>query len=120
MNSKEKFLLSIHNSIINLLEDDRLDERRRMELLAFCILTKIDGEAVDCGPFVLKPLNEQGDEGEDIAGNLHHQLMDMKKDLREVVRTDMQDHTQIVEEGEDVKTTLQKTYTQFVLGRQSK
>ena len=76
---RKKFLLSIHHSIEDLMQDERLNEERRMELLAFCILTKIDGESCDCGPFALKPLDEKGKEGKDIAGCLHHEFMDIRE-----------------------------------------
>lgn len=111
---KDKFLLSIHNSINQLLEDKRLDEKRRMELLAFSILTKIDGECIECGPFALRSLDEQGKEGEDIAGNLHHELMNMKdKLLKTVYPNPNQNHTQIVEENKEPETTLQETYSKL-------
>lgn len=72
---KNRFLLSIKNSINELMNDKRLNEKRRMELLAFSILVKIDGESGDCGPFALRSINGKGKEGKDIAGNLHHDLM---------------------------------------------
>ena len=48
--------------------------RRAAELTAFSILVSIDGEAIECGPYALRPIDRNGKEGRDIAGTLHHEL----------------------------------------------
>jgi hypothetical protein len=41
---------------------------------AFSIFVALDGEASGCGPYAVRPLNEDGEEGKDIAGSLHSLL----------------------------------------------
>ena len=43
---------------------------------AFSILVALDGEACGCGPYSVKPIDTEGKEGKDIAGNLHHNIHD--------------------------------------------
>ena len=45
---------------------------------AFSILVALDGEACDCGPYVVRPINDKGREGEDIAGSLHNEMYNIK------------------------------------------
>jgi len=40
----------------------------------FSILVALDGEAVDCGPYSVRPIDDKGKEGADIAGSLHNEL----------------------------------------------
>lgn len=48
--------------------------------VAFRILTLIDGEsAIAGGPYSLRPIDEHGNEGIDIAGNLHELFCAMIK-----------------------------------------
>lgn len=44
------------------------------KVTALSILAALDGEAVQCGPYALRPIDEHGNEGEDIAGSLHERL----------------------------------------------
>jgi len=43
---------------------------------AFSILVALDGEACDCGPYAVRPIDEDGlgTEGVDIAGHLHEEM----------------------------------------------
>lgn len=45
--------------------------RERMEGVVFSVLVAIDGEASDTGPYSLRAVDENGNEGDDIAGGLH-------------------------------------------------
>ena len=45
---------------------------------AFSILVAIDGEAAFCGPYALRPIDDKGHEGDDIAGALHEQFSQME------------------------------------------
>lgn len=48
--------------------------RDTSRITAFSILVALDGGAIECGPYAVRPFNENGEEGEDIAGSLHHSL----------------------------------------------
>jgi hypothetical protein len=52
----------------------RETERGRMELLVFSILVTIDGEGGEIGPYSLRPQDDDGNEGGDLAsdGDMHH------------------------------------------------
>ena len=80
--SKEEekiFLTEIWNSIDEI--DNMKDEssRRKLELLAFSILVMLDGEKAFFPPFAVRPIDEKGKEGEDIAGSLHNNFHKMQE-----------------------------------------
>lgn len=109
IDKKRNFLKSIHQLILQIEDDERLDSGRKLEVLAFSILATIDGESIDCGPFVLREVDEAGNEGEDIGGNLHNEFKAIKNDLKiTVVPNIFDDHAQVVEEGSLPKETLMK------------
>jgi hypothetical protein len=47
------------------------------EGVAFSILVALDGEALACGPYAVRPINQRGKEGRDIAGSLHERFHDV-------------------------------------------
>lgn len=47
--------------------------------LAFSILVALDGGAVEVGPFAVRSIDEDGNEGEDIAGSLHEKFCNMEQ-----------------------------------------
>jgi hypothetical protein len=52
--------------------------RERLEGLAFSILVAFDGDG-STPPYAIRPLDEDGDEGEDIAGYLHELFSQRRK-----------------------------------------
>lgn len=48
------------------------------EGVAFSILVMIDGESPHAGPFALRQVDEDGKEGNDIAGHLHDEFCKIK------------------------------------------
>jgi hypothetical protein len=50
------------------------------EYVAFRVLTLIDGESTIAGPYALRPIDEHGNEGIDIAGDLHELFCAMMKE----------------------------------------
>ena len=54
-------------------------QREIAEGVAFSILVALDGEAVACGPYAVRSIDEQGKEGENIAGTLHEEFVDDKE-----------------------------------------
>lgn len=104
------FLTRIHELIQRLKYDDLISEEKKLEMVAFGVLVMIDGENPFCGPYALKPLDEDGNEGEDIAGDLHNNFYSIKDKLKMTVKeNEIDDHSQIVPEGEELETTLLRT-----------
>lgn len=69
---EQKFIKEIHSLIDQVLKSNRETEKEKLEMLAFGILVTIDGESLADGPYSLRPINNKGKEGKDIAGNLHN------------------------------------------------
>lgn len=63
-----------------------LTEQQRLEGVVFSILVAIDGEAVDIGPYMLKPTKEGGKWGPDIGGDLHNLFYKLKKSAASKVK----------------------------------
>jgi len=86
MSIKQKFFQEINSKIDFWKQGDGSIEEK-LRGLAFSILVIIDGES-SIGPFALKPIDENGNEGENIAGELHHEFENItdeaKKKLKEI------------------------------------
>ena len=54
--------------------------REKMEGLVFSILVALDGESGGVPPYAVRPLDEDGNEGEDIAGCLHELFCQKSKE----------------------------------------
>jgi hypothetical protein len=57
--------------------------RERMEGAVFSILVILDGENGTLPPYVVRPLDENGNEGEDIAGCLHELFCHKRRERQE-------------------------------------
>lgn len=75
MTQRDKFLKTVRDHIDRISYTNAAKtEKEKLQLLAFVILVMIDGESTEVPPFSLRPINDNGDEGRDIAGNLHNDL----------------------------------------------
>ena len=72
--TQETFLNNVRDIIKTCANVKDVTPLRAAELTAFSILVMLDGEAIQCGPFAVRPIDEAGKEGEDIAGFLHGNL----------------------------------------------
>ena len=69
---RDQFIKTIWGYIDTIDNSEEKSPKRKMELLAFSILAMIDGEGVGVPPFEMRPINEKGKTGPDIAGDLHN------------------------------------------------
>jgi hypothetical protein len=76
---QDKFIDMVVDTIDYWCELPKKTLRERMEGFAFSILVTLDGESGDMPPYAVRPLDEDGDEGEDIAGCLHELFSQRRK-----------------------------------------
>jgi hypothetical protein len=76
---EERFITEVWNNIHEIKNYKDKTEMEKMELVAFSILVMIDGEHASIPPFALRPLDEKGKEGKNIAGDLHNLFIGRKK-----------------------------------------
>jgi hypothetical protein len=74
MSENQIFLNRIKHYIDSIEKTPNKTVREKLETLAFCILVMVDGEDIETGPYSMRPIDEEGNEGEDIAGNLHNEF----------------------------------------------
>jgi hypothetical protein len=75
---KNEFLKAIHSNIDYWESLPDKTTRERIEGIAFSILVILDGESIRMPPFAVRPLDENGNEGISISGELHDSFFKIK------------------------------------------
>jgi len=78
---EEDFLREVWNSIHTISGYKDKTEAEKMNMVAFSILVMIDGEHATVPPFEMRPIDENGKKGKDIAGNLHNNFYKLREKL---------------------------------------
>ena len=79
-NKQEKEFLNTIWEYIDYWEKSDNTSKDKLRKLAFSILVILDGESAYLPPFSVRPIDDKGKEGKDIAGNLHNNFYKLKNE----------------------------------------